>query len=91
MRIFFHAFSAHISESVKQALQEDFIKADRLFLILTVVQWLLVSTATALPTGTYLFGFIAGGIVTLLVGLAYLFFRGTVVCRMVVGASLMLF
>ncbi len=91
MRIFFHAFSSHISESVKQALQEDFIKADRLFLILTVVQWLLVSTATALPTGTYLFGFIAGGIVTLLVGLAYLFFRGTVVCRMVVGASLMLF
>ena len=91
MRIFFHAFSPHISEAVKQALKEDFIKADRLFLILTVVQWLLVSTATALPTGTYLFGFIAGGIVTLLVGLAYLFFKGTIVCRMVVGASLMLF
>lgn len=91
MPVLFHAFSDRTPAAAKQALHEDFLKADRLFLQLAFAHWLMVSTVTAMPTGTYLFGIITGGLTTALVSLAYVFFRGTVVCRMMMGASLMLF
>jgi serine phosphatase RsbU (regulator of sigma subunit) len=80
-----------LTPRIEKALQEDFIKADRLLLMLIFVHWFAASTVTAYSYGFYQLGFIGGGVITLLAWLGYYFYTGTRISRIIMGISLMAF
>jgi len=78
-------------ENIQKHLQEDYIKADKMMLVLLILHWIVASTVTAFSYGFYRLGFIGGGGITLIALLAYLFLRGTIYSRIIMGMSFMLF
>ena len=87
----FPAYDKTLSPEIKQALQADFEKVDKQMLLLLVGSWVVASTITAFSYGTYLLGFIGGGLTVLLAYLAYHFYKGTVFARSIMGISFMIF
>jgi signal transduction histidine kinase len=79
------------SAKVEAALQADFIKADKMMMILLLLHWLVASTVMAYSYGFYKLGFIGGGGVVLIAFLGYHFFRGTIFSRLIMGISFMIF
>lgn len=69
----------------------DFKKSDRFLLVLVLINWLLVSTLSAIAYNAYLFGFIVGGALTALSFIAYVYYSGTPLFRILVGIILMSF
>jgi len=78
-------------ENIQKHLQEDYIKTDKMMLVLLILHWIVASTVTAFSYGFYRLGFIGGGGITLIALLAYLFLRGTIYSRIIMGMSFMLF
>jgi methyl-accepting chemotaxis protein len=81
----------YLELNTKKALLEDFIKADRMMLIIIIIHWIVACTLTAFSYGFYKLGFIVGGLVTLTCYFSFLFFKGTVISRIVLANSLMVF
>ncbi|SEH06018.1 sensor histidine kinase family protein [Candidatus Venteria ishoeyi] len=79
------------SERLTQAFLEDYQHVDKMMLILLFLHWFTASTIMAYAYGLYTLGFVGGGLVMLIATLAYMLYRGTVVFRIIVGISLMLF
>lgn len=71
--------------------QIDFEKADRFMLWLLFLHWVLVSTLNAVTYGTYLFGFIGGGLLFAIALVSYRFIGGTQLFRNLIGVILMSF
>jgi signal transduction histidine kinase len=80
-----------ISPKLEAALEADFIKADKMMMILLLLHWLVASTVTAYSYGFYKLGFIAGGGVVFIAFLGYHFFLGTLFSRLIMGISFMIF
>jgi len=79
------------SPKVEAALQEDFIKADKMMMILLLLHWFVASTFTAYNYGFYKLGFIGGSGIVLIAFLGYRFFLGTLFSRLIMGISFMIF
>lgn len=70
---------------------EHFIYADKVMLVLIVIQWFIAAFVTSVSYDTYLYGFVGGGMITLLLFTAYRTFKGTQVMRALMGIGMMLF
>lgn len=78
-------------ENLEKHLVKDFIKADKMMLVLLILHWFVASTITAFDYGFYQLGLLGGGVTTLIACLAYLFLRGTIYSRIIMAISFMLF
>lgn len=70
---------------------EHYLFADKVMLILIVIQWFIATFITSISYGTYLYGFIGGGLISLVLLLAYHLFKGTLIMRSLIGVGMMLF
>lgn len=70
---------------------DHFLQADKVMLILIVIQWVIATFITSISYDTYLYGFVGGGLITLILFLAYRTFKGTQVMRALMGVGMMLF
>lgn len=87
----FPTYDQTLPLEIKQALQADFEQVDKQMLSLLVTSWVAASTLTAFSYGTYLLGFVGGGLTVLLAYLTYYFYKGTVFSRSIMGISFMVF
>ncbi|MCU7939389.1 MAG: hypothetical protein KZQ64_05655 [gamma proteobacterium symbiont of Bathyaustriella thionipta] len=69
----------------------DYQKADRFFIKLIFIHWILVSTISGLAYNTHLFGFISGGILFAISYYAYRHYQGECLYRNVVAIVLLTF
>ncbi len=83
--------SSQFSRHLSQAFLEDYLQTDKIMLVLLLLHWLFASTVLAYSYGLYTLGFVAGGLIMSLVGIAYWFYRGTAIFRIIVGMAFMLF
>lgn len=60
-------------------------------LVLIVIQWIGATFITSISFDTYLYGFVGGGLITLVSWIGYHYFKGTQVMRALVGVGMMLF
>lgn len=79
------------SAKLEQALQEDFVKADKMMMVIILLHWIVASSITAFSYGFYLLGLVGGGGTTVIAFVGYKFFRGTRFSRVIMGISLMIF
>jgi len=77
------------SKEILPELNVDFKKADRFFLQLFLLHWILAVTVSAYAYSTYLLGFLGGGLITSFVAYSYLFWKGKTRFRIIVAVSLM--
>ncbi|HZF70348.1 putative bifunctional diguanylate cyclase/phosphodiesterase [Sulfuricurvum sp.] len=70
---------------------EHFLQADKVMLVMIALQWFIATFITSISYDTYLYGFVGGGMITLILVFAYRFFKGTQVMRALVGIGMMLF
>ncbi len=87
----FPNYDKKLSDNVKNALREDYKKADKLMLMLLFAHWVVVSTVSAYAYDTYLLGIVGGGLTFGIAFLAYKFFAGTAISRAIMGISMMIF
>lgn len=71
--------------------REHFLQADKVMLVMIALQWFIATFITSISYDTYLYGFVGGGMITLILVFAYRFFKGTQVMRALVGIGMMLF
>ncbi|MDD2267370.1 EAL domain-containing protein [Sulfuricurvum sp.] len=71
--------------------REHFLQADKVMLVIIAVQWFIATFITSISYNTYLYGFVGGGMITLILVFSYRFFKGTQVMRALVGIGMMLF
>ncbi len=88
---FYSAENDFLKQNIEKYLREDYIKTDKMMLVLLILHWFVASTITAFDYGFYRLGLIGGGGITLIALLAYLFLRGTIYSRIIMGMSFMLF
>ena len=81
----------NISAYVKSAFHRDFEKADKFMLYLLFFHWMVAVFVTSYEYGTYLYGFINGGIIFTANAILYRYYRGQPVLRYSIAISLMLF
>lgn len=87
----FPATSTSLSLGVKQNLINSYEKTDRFMLRLLLAHWVAASTITAFSYGTYILGFVGGGIVYGLAYAAVAASPGSIWSRMTMGAAFMAF
>ncbi|MFB6359615.1 MAG: GGDEF-domain containing protein, partial [Thiohalorhabdaceae bacterium] len=77
--------------SLKRALNADNRAADRFMIGLLFLHWVVASTLMAFTHGTYLLGFVVGGLTFGAAFLAYTLLPGHAISRSVIAMSLMIF
>ena len=87
----FPQFNPALSSQTKEALQDDFIKTDKVMLIISVLAFLSTSLISAYTYNTYLFGIGAGSVPLILALIAYFIFKGTIISRLLFGVIFMIF
>lgn len=91
MNKLFLAYDKDLPERSKLDLKKDFIQSDKMMMRLVIFHWILASTVMAYNYGLYTFGFINGAFLTLIAYLSYYFYKGTMICRVVMGTVLLLY
>lgn len=80
-----------VPEFAFKNFNDHFLQSDKLMLILMLIQWAIATFVTSISYDTYLYGFIGGGLITLVLFIAHIYFKGTQVMRALVGVGMMLF
>ena len=80
-----------IPDCAKDKFKEYFIQSDRVMLLLLLVQWIISTFITSISYNTYIYGFVGGGIITLSLFVAYRFFKGTSLMRILVALGMVMF
>jgi methyl-accepting chemotaxis protein len=78
-----------LSSIIKGNLYKEAENADKGFLYIFVINWLIVSFVTSITYSTYMLGIVGGGLITGMAFLVYSFFRGSSVARIVIGILIM--
>ena len=78
-----------LSSLIQGNLYEEAKNADKAFIYIFVINWLIVSFITSLTYDTYLLGIVGGGVITGLAFFVYKFFAGTSTSRIVIGMLIM--
>jgi diguanylate cyclase (GGDEF)-like protein len=81
----------YIPQFSRENFDANFIKADKVMLVLFAIQWFIATFITSISYNTYLYGFFGGALITLSLFVAYRYFKGTQVMRLLVGIGFMLF
>jgi methyl-accepting chemotaxis protein len=74
---------------IKNNLHLEAQNADRAFMFIFLINWVIVAFITAYTYGAYMLGIIGGGLITGLAFLVYHFFKGTSISRIVIGILIM--
>ena len=74
---------------IREQLYKEAENADKTFVYIFVLNWLIVSFVTSITYNTYLLGIIGGGILTVAAFLIYKFFKGTQISRLLIGILIM--
>lgn len=80
-----------IPEYARDNFEESYILADKVMMVLLVMQWIIATAVTSISFGTYLYGFISGGIIVLFSYATYRYYKGTQLMRVVAAVAMMLF
>ena len=78
-----------LSSLIQKNLFKEAVNADKAFLYIFAINWLIVSFLTSFTYNTYFLGIVGGGILTGLVFLIYRLFKGTSISRILIGVLLM--
>ncbi len=81
----FLAYQDDLPEEIKKNIIIDHKENDKLLLYLTLFQVFLVCTVSAYPYGFYILGLIGGGLTATFAIIGYVYYKGTFVCRSVMG------
>ena len=74
---------------IREQLYKEAENADKTFVYIFVLNWLIVSFVTSITYNTYMLGIIGGGILTAAAFLIYKFFKGTQISRVLIGILIM--
>lgn len=80
-----------VPEFAQKNFNEHFLKADKVMLVLMVIQWIVATFITSITFDTYLYGFVGGGLIILVSFIGYRYFKGTQVMRALIGVGMMMF
>lgn len=69
----------------------SFVQADKVMMVLLLLQWAIATVITSVSFDTYLYGFISGGSITLFAFGVYRYYKGTQLMRVVMAIAMMLF
>jgi methyl-accepting chemotaxis protein len=89
MKRLFPQMESTLPTNVRADLSEDYKKADKPMLIISIVAFLIVSMVSSYTNSTYTLGIFGGGAVFGTTLIAYFMFRGTAIARMIYGISFM--
>ncbi len=78
-----------LSPIIQNNLKNEAQNADKVFMVIFLANWLIVSVLTSLTYETYIFGIVGGGLLTLLGFFVYYFFKGTSLSRIVISILIM--
>lgn len=84
----FFPLSKNYPHFIKTAVTMEAKKSDKILFWLIVLNWFLVSSIGGYGYNTYLFGAIAGGLLTLIAAGAYFLMRGTLASRLILSVCL---
>ncbi|WP_295067112.1 methyl-accepting chemotaxis protein [Sulfuricurvum sp.] len=87
----FPAHDTSHSPDIRLRLHEDFVKADKVMLIIGIVSFLAVAFVTSIRYSTYSFGMINGALALGLIVIAFMAFRGTTIGRIIIALGLSIF
>ena len=80
-----------LAKHIKSKILVNDKENDKLIMILILMHWFAASTLMAMSYNTYIFGFINGGLLSLISFVFYKFYRGTILSRTIFGAVLVAF
>lgn len=80
-----------IPEFAKENFDRYFVQSDKIMLFLIVFQWIISTFITSITYKTYLYGFIGGGVIVLLIFVAHRYISGTRLMRVLIAIGMMLF
>lgn len=87
-----HLFTyPRVPDFAQRSFDTHFFQSDKVMLVLAVIHWIAATLIFSISYDTYLYGFVGGGLIVLTLFVAYPYFKGTQVMRVLVAISLMLF
>ena len=78
-----------LSSLIKKNLHSEAENADKAFMYIFVINWIIVGFITSLSYDTYLLGIVGGGVLTGLAFLSYTLFKGSSVSRIAIAVLIM--
>lgn len=78
-----------LANITQENLRQEAINADKGFIYIFAINWLIVAFVTSYSYGAYLLGVVGGGLLFGLALLAYTFFKGESIARIVIGVLIM--
>ncbi len=78
-----------LSSVIRNNFEREARSADKVFIYIFLINWIIVGFVSSLTYDTYLFGIIGGGVLTGFAFLAYTFFKGTSFSRILIGMLIM--
>ena len=91
MKQFFPHATKNLSFEIKEALNKDFIKADKKMLFISFLSFLGTALITSYSNNTYFLGIVVGGTAFTISLIAYIFYRGTLISRLLFGIIFMIY
>ncbi len=80
-------------DSLPKMIKENLVKeaktADKTFIYIFAINWMIVSFLSSFTYNTYVLGIAGGGVLTAMAFLIYKFFKGTQISRVLIGILLM--
>lgn len=86
--LLFPLYNLHLNRILEPHLKEDNRRYDKFMLYLILIHWFTATFITAITYETYLFGFIAGGVLMLFSAAVYMRCRGTRTFRLTAALAL---
>jgi PAS domain S-box-containing protein len=91
MKQFFPHTTKNLSFEIKEALEKDFIIADKKMLFISFLSFLGTALITSYSHNTYFLGIVGGGITFTISLIAYIFYKGTLISRLLFGIVFMIY
>jgi len=89
-RLFPHT-SRNISDEIQTALTESYKNTEKILLIISFISFIGTSFITSYSHNTYFLGIVGGGTAFVLSLIAYVFYRGTLISRLLFGIIYMMY
>ncbi len=91
INLLFPALDKSLSPKIQEKLTEDFKQTDKVMLIISIVLFVIVAGLSSISYSTYTLGIVSGAILSALSFVAYKFFGGTFISRVIFGIVLMVY
>ena len=91
MKEFFPHISKSLPIQIKEAIDNDFIEVDKKMLLISFLSFLGTALLTSYTYNTYFLGVVGGGVALIISIIAYIFYRGTLISRLLFGIIFMIY